>query len=87
METLVQLGQQYKGEFEERYEGIRKRGAEQIQQAQDTVQQIQPELESKQHEFVALVQDTVGLFNHFTQIFYIILLSFKLIETLLINRK
>lgn len=57
METLVQLGQQYKTEFEDTYEGIRRRGLEQIQQVQDSVEQIQPELQAKQEEFVTIIQD------------------------------
>ena len=61
METLVQLGQQYKSEFEDKYERIRQRGLEQLQQAQDKIQQIQPEIQSKQEELMALIQDTVSL--------------------------
>lgn len=61
METLVQLSQQYKSEFEDKYEGIRKRGLEQLQEAQDKIQQIQPELQSKQEEIVTLLRDTVSL--------------------------
>jgi len=57
METLTEIGQQYKSEFEERIEGLRRRSVELQQQAQDTIQNLQPQFEAQQKQLVTIVQD------------------------------
>lgn len=71
MDLITQLGQQYKAEFESKYDEIQKKGLEQFQRVQDTVQELQPALQNKQEEIVQLIQDTVSFLPlPFSNLFY-----------------
>jgi len=57
MDTLVEIGQQYKTEFEDRIEGLRQRSVTLQQQAQETIESLQPAIEAQQQTLLAAVQD------------------------------
>jgi len=57
METLTEIGQQYKTEFEDRFEGLRQRSVALQQRAQETIESLQPVLEEHQQHRLQAVQD------------------------------